>query len=103
MSGRHRPCRNPRRKPCRRPCTNSPRSKVGSHLRTLDFDADHPEQFLDLFQASPLGQAKQFELEQIEPFAQTVPQQGWVALPHDTQVLVALHVVPELQVVPQQG
>ena len=48
-------------------------------------------------------QAKQFELEQIEPFAQTVPQQGWVALPHDTQVLVALHVVPELQVVPQQG
>src|SRR5664279_3902619 len=31
-------------------------------LRTLTYDAEHPEQFLDLFQASPLGQAAQFEL-----------------------------------------
>src|ERR1035437_4617187 len=31
-------------------------------LRTLTYDAQHPEQFLDLFQASPLGQAAQFEL-----------------------------------------
>jgi hypothetical protein len=31
-------------------------------LRTLTYDADHPRQFLDLFQASPLGQAAQFEL-----------------------------------------
>jgi hypothetical protein len=31
-------------------------------LRTLTYDAQHPEQFLSLFQASPLGQAHQFEL-----------------------------------------
>ncbi len=31
-------------------------------LRTLTYDAEHPEQFLDLFRASPLGQAAQFEL-----------------------------------------
>jgi Type I phosphodiesterase / nucleotide pyrophosphatase len=31
-------------------------------LRTLHYDAEHPEQFLELFQASPLGQAAQFEL-----------------------------------------
>jgi hypothetical protein len=48
-------------------------------------------------------QATQFELEQIEPLAQVVPQQGCPALPHDTQVVLALQIVPELQVVPQQG
>ena len=31
-------------------------------MRTLTYDAEHPEQFLDLFQASPLGQGAQFEL-----------------------------------------
>ena len=31
-------------------------------MRTLIYDAEHPEQFLDLFQASPLGQGAQFEL-----------------------------------------
>jgi hypothetical protein len=46
---------------------NAPWMAIGARtgappLRTLDFDAEHPEQFLDLFQASPLGQAKQFEL-----------------------------------------
>ena len=31
-------------------------------LRTLTYDPEHPEQFLDLYQASPFGQAAQFEL-----------------------------------------
>ena len=31
-------------------------------LRTLTYDPEHPEKFLDLYQASPLGQAAQFEL-----------------------------------------
>ena len=31
-------------------------------LRTLTYDAEHPEQFLNLFQASYLGQAAQFDL-----------------------------------------
>jgi hypothetical protein len=31
-------------------------------LRTLTFDAERPEQFLDLFQASPYAQGAQFEL-----------------------------------------
>jgi hypothetical protein len=31
-------------------------------MRTLTFDAEHPEQFLDLYKASPVGQDAQFEL-----------------------------------------
>jgi hypothetical protein len=46
---------------------NAPWMAIGARpgappLRTLTYDAQHPEQFLDLFQASPLGQAAQFEL-----------------------------------------
>jgi hypothetical protein len=46
---------------------NAPWMAIGARpgappLRTLDFDPEHPELFLDLFQASPLGQAAQFEL-----------------------------------------
>ena len=44
---------------------NAPWMAIGARpgappLRTLTYDAQHPEQFLDLFQASPLGQAAQF-------------------------------------------
>jgi hypothetical protein len=46
---------------------NAPWRAVGAKsgappLRTLTYDAAHPELFLDLFQASPLGQDAQFEL-----------------------------------------
>ena len=46
---------------------NAPWMAIGARpgappLRTLTYDADHPRLFLDLFQASPLGQAAQFEL-----------------------------------------
>jgi Type I phosphodiesterase / nucleotide pyrophosphatase len=46
---------------------NAPWMAIGARpgappLRTLTYDAEHPERFLDLFQASPLGQAAQFEL-----------------------------------------
>src|ERR1035441_860847 len=46
---------------------NAPWMAIGARpgappLRTLTYDAEHPEQFLSLFQASPLGQAAQFEL-----------------------------------------
>ena len=46
---------------------NAPWMAIGARagappLRTLTYDGEHPEQFLDLFQASPLGQAAQFEL-----------------------------------------
>ena len=46
---------------------NAPWMAIGARsgappLRTLTYDADHPRQFLDLFHASPLGQAAQFEL-----------------------------------------
>jgi hypothetical protein len=42
-------------------------------------------------------------LEQIEPFAQTVPQQGWPTAPHAAQVFPVPQIAPALQVVPQQG
>jgi hypothetical protein len=46
---------------------NAPWMAIGARsgappLRTLTYDAQHPEQFLSLFQASPLGQDHQFEL-----------------------------------------
>jgi hypothetical protein len=46
---------------------NAPWMAIGARpgappLRTLTYDAEHPERFLDLFQASPLGQAAQFSL-----------------------------------------
>ncbi len=46
---------------------NAPWMAIGARpgappLRTLTYDPEHPEQFLDLFQASPLGQGAQFEL-----------------------------------------
>ena len=46
---------------------NAPWMAIGARpgappLRTLTWDEAHPERFLDLFQASPLGQAAQFEL-----------------------------------------
>ena len=46
---------------------NAPWRAVGAKsgappLRTLTYDPAHPELFLDLFQASPLGQDAQFEL-----------------------------------------
>lgn len=46
---------------------NAPWMAIGARpgappLRTLTYDPAHPELFLDLFQASPLGQAAQFEL-----------------------------------------
>jgi hypothetical protein len=46
---------------------NAPWMAIGARpgappMRTLTYDEEHPEQFLDLFQASPLGQGAQFEL-----------------------------------------
>ncbi len=46
---------------------NAPWTAVGAKsgappMRTLTYDPDHPEQFLDLYLASPLGQGAQFEL-----------------------------------------
>ena len=46
---------------------NAPWMAIGARpgappMRTLTYDAEHPEQFLALFQASPLGQGEQFEL-----------------------------------------
>jgi hypothetical protein len=46
---------------------NAPWRAIGARpgappMRTLTYDAEHPEQFLQLFQASPLGQDAQFEL-----------------------------------------
>ena len=40
-------------------------------LRTLTYDPEHPEKFLDLYQASHLGQAAQFEL-----LARLIDKQG---------------------------
>jgi hypothetical protein len=40
-------------------------------LRTLTYDPEHPEKFLDLYQASHLGQAAQFEL-----LARMIDKQG---------------------------
>ena len=49
-------------------------------------------------------QATHVLLEQIDPLAQMFPQQGWVAAPQATQVLLlVLQVAPELQIEPQQG